>query len=235
MASMALVADYGASSSDSDQDEGEEAVFKSCVKTDQLEAVSRTYQGGVNLLTNSSDSDESENDDEVTPSPVESQEKLPLPDIFSTSSGDSSKQRSSSSIYANPFKDQEDAKTSILEQHVKLSTVERQEAKQKKVCYKFLKGKCRFGDKCKFVHSGGGGSSISSGRGPVLKFAPAGTAANAMQFDNEAFNNSAGDDEDVLQNQKRKRAGLGNTLVPPKKAMKAYNKQQRDERPWMNS
>ncbi|XP_077996446.1 uncharacterized protein LOC144449744, partial [Glandiceps talaboti] len=130
--------------------------------------------------------------------------------------------------YANPFKDQEDAKTSILEQHVKLSVVEKQEQKQKNVCYKYLKGKCRFGDKCKFAHSGktpiNRGNSNSTG----------GETTTVAQQTGLDMDSNADQDEDAAQNKKRKhRPGVTNTLLPPKKAMKAYTKQKKSERPWM--
>ena len=53
------------------------------------------------------------------------------------------------SVFNNPFRAKEDAKTAILERHVSM-TVKQETLRTiegKKVCFNFRKGRCRFGSK----------------------------------------------------------------------------------------
>ncbi|XP_002733775.1 uncharacterized protein LOC100367008 [Saccoglossus kowalevskii] len=215
-----LVADYGTSSGDSwsDSDTGD--------TNNQNPVIHAREEDGVNLLTNvNSSSSDADDDGDTTELFTRTEEppKLPLPDIFIGSSTTSL--QGSSSVFANPFKDKEDAKASILEQHVKMSTVvEKNEAKNKKTCYKFLKGKCRFGDKCKFSH----------GSKPPPNAPNVGVRHAVQVHGTQDFNTNEEEVDEDTQTLKRKhKSGIGNTLVPPKKAMKAYQKQQIVEKPWM--
>lgn len=58
------------------------------------------------------------------------------------------------SVFQNPFRDKEDQKIAVLEQHVGLSQKEQtgRTIDGKKVCWMFRKGRCRSGHKCKFAH-----------------------------------------------------------------------------------
>lgn len=58
------------------------------------------------------------------------------------------------SVFQNPFRDKEDKKTAVLEQHVEMTQREQtgRTIDGKKVCWNFRKGRCRNGHKCKFAH-----------------------------------------------------------------------------------
>ena len=137
----------------------------------------------------------------------------------------------------------------------------------KKICWNFRKGRCRFGHKCTFAHDSDVASSLESAsekanvgdtletsqtmnysigllsdKGPVDPMKPAqvgkdprGDTSQLRKFDekqmNQMFNITQGEtDADdtsraVISNNKRNvRPGLGDDLVPGKKARKFYNK-----------
>ena len=58
------------------------------------------------------------------------------------------------SVFQNPFRDKEDKKTAVLEQHVGMTQKEQtgRTIDGKKVCWMFRKGRCRQGHRCKFAH-----------------------------------------------------------------------------------
>jgi len=58
------------------------------------------------------------------------------------------------SVFQNPFRDKEDKKTAVLEQHVEMTQREQtgRTIQGKKVCWNFRKGRCRNGHNCKFAH-----------------------------------------------------------------------------------
>lgn len=106
----------------------------------------------------------------------------------------------SSSVFTNPYKNAETYEQSILEQHVKMTTIKPPEEK-KKICYKFMRGKCRLGDKCHFLHQ------------------------NPNVVDNsEKLSDSEETDGSTKKEKSKKRCGLKDDLIPPKKYMKTFNK-----------
>lgn len=123
------------------------------------------------------------------------------------------------SVFNNPFRAKEDAKTAILERHVSM-TVKQETLRTiegKKVCFNFRKGRCRFGSKCTYAHD----SDVKqkpTNEEPLSK--------------KEAFLHSvpeehAEDNPDaVIENNKKpkKRPGLSQGLTPSKKAMKFHDK-----------
>lgn len=140
-----------------------------------------------------------------------------------------------SSVFSNPFRDKEDRKKAILEQHVNMT--QKQEEMRvidgKKVCWMYRKGRCRHGHKCTFAHdtdvkTARGGqqaeprydadSQITSrekapgGSGPVIQLAAAPRELTPPREE----------EEDPVQ--RKKRPGLSQGLVPSKKAMQFHNK-----------
>ncbi|XP_015923726.1 uncharacterized protein [Parasteatoda tepidariorum] len=103
------------------------------------------------------------------------------------------------SVFTNPYKEIESYENSILEKHVKMTTNKEVMQLQVKPCYKFFKGKCKLGESCKFSHCN-----------PIQNTAP--------DIKNDSEEN--GD----IKTRTKKRCGLKNDLVPPKKFMKTYNK-----------
>ena len=137
-----------------------------------------------------------------------------------------------SSVFVNAFKVAEQAKHSILEQHVKMTAEQIKESRMKKkqVCYNFQKGKCRFGSRCKYSH---GDNISSSGDKPGE-----GTPNDGVRRDRRSFTRSpkfpqeaeTNDDGEVVM--RKRRAGVTNNLLPAKKARDSLDKQRAQERPW---
>ncbi|XP_031549818.1 uncharacterized protein LOC116287292 [Actinia tenebrosa] len=165
-------------------------------------------------------------------------EKLVLPSpLLGPSEPSSSKEFSTrtfqrSSIFYNPFKAEEKRKLDVLEKHVHLTKSVPSSKNNKRICYKFQKGKCRFGDNCRFAHATN-----------IIK-------PEAVNEDNDA-KKVAGDDVHINRTEipynpendgdeweeakpKKRRVGVTDSLVPPKKAMKAYEQQKSREKPWKN-
>ncbi|XP_054710762.1 uncharacterized protein LOC129220378 [Uloborus diversus] len=107
----------------------------------------------------------------------------------------------STSVFANPYREAENYEQSLLEKHVKMTTVKQETSNNKKICFKFFKNKCTRGDDCKFAHH------------------------NPIQ---NSKTENIDDDEQVVLDSKfskvKKRCGLKDDLVPPKKYMKTFNK-----------
>lgn len=137
-------------------------------------------------------------------------------------------------MFANPFRDEERAQLSILERHVKLS--DNNWAKGGKgVCLAYQRdGRCRYGTKCKYSHGTdlppgatlASQGELSSGGGDVPEAVGDGLKLGELQSGEEAG------EETQAERGKRKKPGLSNTLIPPKKALKSYQKHQSAERPW---
>lgn len=102
----------------------------------------------------------------------------------------------SGSVFSNPYREAENYEQALLEQHVKMTPIKETENVKQKICFKFNKGKCKLGDKCQFLH-----------QSPNINI--------SEKIDSK--------DVDVEINKiSKKRSGLKNDLVPPKKFMKTY-------------
>lgn len=161
--------------------------------------------------------------------------KLPPPPL-----GASSK----SGVFANPFKAQADQKLNVLQKHVPLTVQARpSQIGGKRMCVAYRKdGRCRFGIKCKFAHD----SDLQSSIIPNDYDPPADDAPGSHQAESNAggssymgrqnfHHNQGGDPEEEEGQQSRKRrVGLSNTLVPPKRALKNYAMQRKREQVNLN-
>lgn len=134
------------------------------------------------------------------------------------------------SVFTNPYEQAEQAKNTILEKHVKM--VERNIPKGK-VCFKYKKGKCPYGKNCRYSHD------LSS---ELISKPPAMTEEkSAFDFHHHSITvqkiePEVEDDDNYMANsKKKKRAGVSDHLIPPKKALKSLDKQRRSERPWTMS
>uniref|UniRef100_A0A3Q3Q938 C3H1-type domain-containing protein n=1 Tax=Monopterus albus TaxID=43700 RepID=A0A3Q3Q938_MONAL len=233
------------SESDSDGDVGDEATAVKKTRNFLLESGSASSDSG-------SESDpEEKNPDPASSPPLYSQTAAPAPSAAceptvpapSLGSLTSSKlpppplnARSDSSVFTNPFKAQADKKLSTLQKHVPLTM----EAKPsqiggKRMCVSYRKdGRCRFGIKCKFAHDSDlqtpatatdCHSSVSD-EAPVSEHAEAyagGSCGGGSQ-------NLTQEEKSEGQQVKKRRPGLSNTLIPPKRAMKQYAMQRDRER-----
>ncbi|XP_053714038.1 uncharacterized protein si:ch211-113e8.11 [Synchiropus splendidus] len=146
------------------------------------------------------------------------QNKLPPP-ALNASSG-------SSSVFANPFKAQAEQKLSALQKHVPLTLQSKpSQIGGKKMCVSYRRdGRCRFGIKCKFAHDSDLQTALtaSDGRSSLSNETPP-----------QAVSGEGGGSEETeedAQRAKKRKAGLSNTLIPPKRAMKQLAMQRDRER-----
>ncbi|KAK7087249.1 hypothetical protein V1264_021324 [Littorina saxatilis] len=165
------------------------------------------------------------------------------------------------SVFGNPFRQAEQAKLGILEKHVPLTEAAPKKPASKQVCFKFKKGLCHLGAKCRFFHdrsnvplgrytdrsgavdaeensgqafgrgdSGfqfqGGGGGGEGGEGQL--YHPVAQFSRGQPADPRAF-----DEDDYMSSGKRKkRHGVTDELVPPKKALTDLHGHRKKERPW---
>ena len=219
MSLLGLVADYGDDSTTSSDSEDE---------------------------SNSDEKAENSDDEDASGERVEN--ALPLPDLDvdvnkplpSSSRSPELAQRAtqSSSVFYNPFLAEEKKKLSVLEKHVQLSTIKEPSAKSRtrsKTCFKFLKGKCRYGDKCKFSHADSASSApFGANTKPVLNTPPTNYASQVAGF-TVTEDEADGWDDQQKRLSKKHRSGVTDSLLPPKRSRAAYEKQQASERPWTMS
>ncbi|XP_071360321.1 uncharacterized protein [Trachinotus anak] len=143
---------------------------------------------------------------------------------------------SNSSVFANPFKAQADQKLSALQKHVPLTMQAKpSQIGGKRVCVSYRKdGRCRFGIKCKFAHDSDLQTPVTPTdcHPPVSDEAPASehAAPNAGGSCAAGSQNITEEEESGGQQVKKRRVGLSNSLVPPKRAMKQYAMQRDRER-----
>uniref|UniRef100_UPI003AB0FCED uncharacterized protein n=1 Tax=Centroberyx gerrardi TaxID=166262 RepID=UPI003AB0FCED len=139
---------------------------------------------------------------------------------------------SGSSVFANPFKAQADQKLSALQKHVPLTMhAKPSQIGGKSMCVAYRKdGRCRFGIKCKFAHDSDLQTSVTPS-----DFHPAAGDEMPAQVDSHAGGSGiphqeTEEGETEGQQGKKRRVGLSNTLIPPKRAMKQYATQRNRER-----
>lgn len=155
-----------------------------------------------------------------------SEPKVPLPTPSFLKTTSQSDDIPKGSVFINPYIQAEHQKQAILEKHVKMVET-RDNVKVingKKICWNYRKGKCRFGHNCMYAHDS-----------DLQKSAEQLEAENQLQetilCQNQKLPQPSAQElkqiqcEAVLnQNNKRKRVGLTQGLVPGKKVMKEYLK-----------
>jgi len=212
-----LVADYGSESSD-DEDE---------IVTD----------GNYGLLAGEGEPDPSSNgSDENSNSPSRSQDNstsklLPLPALDQQVPAVSG---TAKSVFANPFRLAEEAKKSVLEKHVKMTPsvheLTQSSTGSRQVCWNYRKGRCRFGQKCKYSHN----TDLVLNTGVVAEDSVGSQAPADYQMGSGGLDSGL-DIEVIASSGKKRRPGLSQSIVPSKKVMKNYQKQLKHEKPWLGS
>ena len=117
------------------------------------------------------------------------------------------------SVFANPFKEAEDADKCALEQHVKFAPrlEDIKEINGRKICWNYRKGRCRFGTECVFAHDC-----------ELLNKKP--QAANDAS--NQPIDSAVTISVPINEARKStKRPGLSQGIVPGKKVLKKYHEQ----------
>lgn len=214
--SLGLLSGYNSSSSDDDEDEA-------------ADNTSRLGLSRPSFFENAASSSEEEPDshkkDKVEEPPVSSPSPLPSFRLPAPCLGG----LSSSSVFSNPFQDEKQAQLSILERHVKLSDGNWSKG-GKSICLAYQRdGRCRYGTKCKYSH----GSDLPQGSAAPAQREIAGNDLSNKVL--EAHGLGSGEEHvEEPQNDKgkRKKPGLSDTLIPPKRSLKSYQKQLSTERPW---
>ncbi|XP_068629890.1 uncharacterized protein [Battus philenor] len=176
--------------------------------------------------SSSSDSDENEIIDEEKNSKDETKPKLPKPTI-----GESSLQ---TSVFSNPFVQEELAKAAILEKHVKMvpGKDNMQMINGRKICWSYRKGRCRFGHNCKYAHDSDILKSeveLEAEKQKLKTVVCEGTGTmSSAPPPQVALDISEPNDDSVWEggaSKKKKRPGLSSGLVPGKKVIKMYKEQ----------
>ncbi|XP_023121517.1 uncharacterized protein si:ch211-113e8.11 [Amphiprion ocellaris] len=154
------------------------------------------------------------------PSPPQSystSNKLPSPPLNACSD---------SSVFANPFKAQADQKLSALQKHVPLTMQAKpSQIGGKRMCVSYRKdGRCRFGIKCKFAHDSDLQTPVipSDCHLPESEETPAEAVGSSCGGGSQNNQKEMKEEESEGQQVKKRRVGLSNTLIPPKRAMKQY-------------
>lgn len=148
-------------------------------------------------------------------------------------------------VFSNPFLDAEKAEIDKLQKHVKMVESEEHLTQKngRKICWNNRKGRCRFGNKCKYAHdsdlvaSEGDNETDVTGE-EVLKIhlfnfdnlsitqlqIPIKTANTVPVNVTIAKSAQLGQsmESSEAKSKSRKRPGLGDALVPGKKVIKQY-------------
>lgn len=222
---MNTLVGYGVSSdSDSDGDPSDEhsklrSIQDVCQNDDEPVKKSRNFL--LEADSGSSDSDELEEERPAAPvthdaprgslsrpSPSPKMNKLPPPSLQTFSD---------TSVFSNPFKAQADQKLSALQKHVPLTEQARpSHIGGRRVCVSYRKdGRCRFGIKCKYAHD----SDLQTSP-PFDSHLNSAKEVHAGVCSAQGTYGSQHDTEEMQT--KKRRVGLSNTLIPPKRAMKQY-------------
>ncbi|XP_055079707.1 uncharacterized protein si:ch211-113e8.11 isoform X1 [Periophthalmus magnuspinnatus] len=230
---MNALVGYGVSSS-SDSD-GEASDEHSNTRSNQEGCQDKPVKSRNFLLeadsgSASSDSEEPEEEQPIAhlygtprgglPSPTLSSgmNKLPPPSLQACSD---------TSVFTNPFKAQADQKLHALQKHVPLTEQARpSHIGGRRICVSYRKdGRCRFGIKCKYAHD----SDLQTQ--PADCHLQTGREAHTSACGAQGPQGNQHDTEDKSEGQKvtKKRVGLSNTLIPPKRAMKRYAMQREKE------
>ncbi|XP_041977197.1 uncharacterized protein LOC121731691 [Aricia agestis] len=176
--------------------------------------------------SSSSGSEDSDDDEKSTKD--SGKPKLPKPAL-----GDSNV-NTTTSVFSNPFVAAEQAKSAILEKHVKMVPGKDniQMINGKKICWNHRKGRCRFGHNCKYAHDSDIQKSseeleadkqklktvVCEGSGTMTAAPPPQIALDPVApTDDEAWEGKLG--------KRKKRPGLSAGLVPSQKVMKIYKQQ----------
>ncbi|XP_017264789.1 uncharacterized protein si:ch211-113e8.11 [Kryptolebias marmoratus] len=239
---MNSLVSYGVSS-DSEEEVEDVNIRKSCSLEDGAAAVAKKTRNF--LLESGSASSDSDPEDPVLPSspplhpPASSAPRQPVLHAPSVGSPTANKlpspslnASSDSGVFANPFRAQAEQKLSALQKHVPLTMQAKpSQIGGKRVCVSYRKdGRCRFGIKCKFAHDSDLQTPVTPGdyHPDVCEETPA--SAPAVGGGSQSFQQEPNDKECEQQQGKRRRVGLSNSLVPPKRALKQYSTQRERER-----
>lgn len=225
---------YGVSSESEDEEKGEDNTKESFKKTECTVEKTKSHNFLLESESLSSESESGpENEDQEEPPTVDRSfseplpllsvrphtHKLPPPPLGGSSSGGA---LPGSSVFANPFKELAEEKLNVLQKHVPLTLQARPtQIDGKRICVAYRKaGRCRFGISCKFAHdsdlqSNHVGNSDSRPKDNVTVSHNDGLLASC---EGDADTDGEKDNEQ----RKKRRVGVNDSLIPPKRALKQY-------------
>lgn len=134
-----------------------------------------------------------------TTNPIKSENKLPAPKFKETGV-------INESVFRNPYLEAERAKSAVLEKHVKMVPAKDclTKVNGKSICWMNRKGRCRFGNSCKFAHDS--------------------ELYNSEVTNKDTSNEGKTTKDSQRLNKTKKRPGLSQTLVPGKKVLKIFKR-----------
>ncbi|XP_074643162.1 uncharacterized protein LOC141900257 [Tubulanus polymorphus] len=234
-----LVADYGSESdSDANQEDTPRATpviqKSSPVKAKCEKGAAGFFDGADEESSPESESEAEEDEDEAPLSPT-SQIRLPSAHQVLEAGQENTIQNS---IYSNPYTQAEAMKNSVLEKHVKLTVADVEKGKarrgKKLPCRQFMRGHCRYGTKCQFVHVINNKPNITADNSVEKESSQPQFTEDIQSYDGEYVYEQNNEDDDSYMNiqKRKKRHGISDRLQPPKKAMKDLDRQRESERPW---
>ncbi|KAI9564807.1 hypothetical protein GHT06_008548 [Daphnia sinensis] len=140
MTSLNLLVGYG--SDDSDSSETTEKIELPLPEEPAITKTNNFFQ----IVDDSSSGDEDQTDDFSLQDEYSRNLKNPFRSSEPTVTGHS--------VFANPYKEAEDAEKGTLEKHVKFAPKldDIKEINGRKICWNYRKGRCRFGSDCVFAH-----------------------------------------------------------------------------------
>ncbi|XP_008411569.1 uncharacterized protein LOC103467202 [Poecilia reticulata] len=225
---------YGVSSSSDEEEEDVNSRKADFLQDDAAVKKSRNFlleSGSASSESDSEDHQPSSSHPQTLGSSAPSRPILPPPHLDSVTPKKlpppSLNASSDSSVFTNPFKAQADQKLSALQKHVPLTMQARpSQIGGKKVCVSYRKdGRCRFGIKCKFAHDSDLQTAVipSDSHSSVSEETPE-PVGGSQSFRQESKGKEA------EQQMKKRKVGLSNSLIPPKRALKQYTMQRDRER-----
>lgn len=151
------------------------------------------------------------------------------------------------SIFNNPFREAEEEQFSVLEQHVNLTEGVPEEESNRIPCKAFRRGNCKRGNRCRFSHVLPGGQLANKPREDDEGSADPNQnqksyASEPIRYKNKKLANQAlpggfisqtgldqGEKRDTSSpdresQPKRKKVGVTDSLVPPKRALEAFER-----------
>lgn len=229
---MNTLVGYGVSSdSDSDEEASDEHSKLRPIQDPcrGVEPVRKSRNFLIEADSGSSDSELEEEERPPVPVPHKApQGSLPSPSLSAKMNKlppPSLQTSSDTSVFTNPFKAQAEQKLSALQKHVPLTEQARpSHIGGRRICVSYRKdGRCRFGIKCKYAHDSDLQTSAFDSHPKAGKEAHPGVCQGSQGFQQDTEENPEG------QQVKKRRVGLSNTLIPPKRAMKQYAMQREKE------
>ncbi|XP_013100218.1 uncharacterized protein LOC106082322 [Stomoxys calcitrans] len=136
-------------------------------------------------------------------------------------------------VFSNPFLEAEKAEIDKLQKHVQMVESEDHliQKNGRKICWNNRKGRCRFGNKCKYAHDSDLVAGIDDDNASEVNNEESqqnpppsinATIAKSAQLSHSSIQTYQSVESTDSKLKSRKRPGLGDSIVPGKKVIKQY-------------